>query len=81
MGGAVQGGRIYGEYPEALLLNDGLDVGTNGRLLPTTSCDAYFCELLRWFGIPAGEMQTVLPNIGAFYDPRSTQPPLGFLQV
>ncbi len=81
MGGAVQGGRIYGEYPEALLLNDGLDVGTNGRLLPTTSCDAYFCELLRWFGIPAGEMQTVLPNIEAFYDPQSAQPPLGFLQV
>jgi len=79
MGGAVKGGTIYGDYPEALVLNDGLDVGTNGRLLPTTSCDAYFCELLRWFGVPAAEMASVLPNVDNFLDPGASDAPIGFL--
>jgi len=74
LGGAVKGGTVYGSYPEQLLINDGLDVGNNGRLLPTTSCDQYFAELLRWFGIPANSMIDVLPNLGNF--PAS---PLGFL--
>ena len=80
MGGAVKGGRIYGEYPEALLLKDGLDVGTNGRILPTTSCDEYFCELLRWFGVSADQMTTALPNIENFFDPKSRKNPIGMFQ-
>ena len=74
MGGQVKGGRIYGEYPEALILNDGLDVGKNGRLLPTTSCDQYFEELLRWFGVDNSVMPDILPNVSNF--PTDT---LGFL--
>lgn len=74
LGGAVKGGSIYGSYPAQLLINDGLDVGKNGRLLPTTSCDQYFAELLRWFGVPRNSLPDVLPNLGNF--PAT---PLGFL--
>ena len=81
MGGAVKGGSIYGKYPEALLIKDGLDVGNNGRLLPTTSCDEYFCELLHWFGVPASGMANALPNLANFYDANSSKAPIGFLRA
>jgi len=79
LGGGVNGKNIYGQYPTALTLGSGLDVGSNGRILPTTSCDEYFCDLLRWFGVGAGDMASVLPNIGNFYNPYSTTPPLGLM--
>ena len=41
-GGAVDGQKVYGQYPELYLDNE-LDLG-GGRLIPTTSCDEYFAE-------------------------------------
>lgn len=67
-GGRVDGGRIYGTYPD-LTLDGPDDVGRGGRLLPSTSADAYFAELLRWFGVSAGNLSYVLPNIANFPDP------------
>jgi len=82
IGGPVQGGRIYGTYPVfdqiGADLFGPLDVGYGGRLLPTTSADVYFAELLRWFGVPAGSMSYALPNIGNFWNPTGPAP-LGFL--
>jgi len=77
MGGAVNGGRIYGEYPE-LELGSTLDTG-NGRLIPTTAVDLYSAEMASWFGVPAGDLETILPNLGNFVDPRANPYPLGFL--
>jgi uncharacterized protein (DUF1501 family) len=77
VGGAVNGARIAGHYPD--LIEDGdLDTG-RGRLIPTTSCDEYFAELALWFGVPPSDLDTVLPNINAFYNPGSTNSPLGLL--
>lgn len=73
-GGAVNGGSVYGSYPSHLSLNDGLDIGKNGRLLPTTSCDEYFADLLRWFGVPRHSLTDVLPNL-----PNFSAKPLGFI--
>ncbi|GEP45425.1 DUF1501 domain-containing protein [Brevifollis gellanilyticus] len=79
MGGPVQGGRIYGTFPNlALESND--DTGYGGRLIPTTSVDQFFAELLRWFGVPAASMSTVLPNISHFYNVNSSSLPIGFLK-
>jgi uncharacterized protein (DUF1501 family) len=77
MGGAVRGEHIYGHYPH---LADGsaLDIG-GGVFAPTTSTDEYFAELALWIGIPASQLQYVLPNISAFYSPSSNVPPLGYL--
>lgn len=72
-GNATTGGKITGHYPTSLRLGQGLDTGTNGRLLPTTSIDSYYAELLRWFGVPENDLQSILPNIGNF----SREPPLG----
>lgn len=79
MGGPVQGGQLYGQYPESLALGNDLDVG-RGRLIPTTSVDEYNAELALWFGIlNNAELESVLPNIRTFYSDTATTPPLGFL--
>jgi uncharacterized protein (DUF1501 family) len=77
-GGKVDGGKIYGTYP-GLALDGPDDVGRGGRLLPSLSADVYFAELLRWFGVSAGNMSYVLPNIANFWNPNSGTPPLGFI--
>jgi uncharacterized protein (DUF1501 family) len=81
MGGAVNGSKIYGSYPDdsQLKIGAGLDVGFNGRLLPTTSCDQYFAELALWFGLAPSDLPEIFPNLGNFYSHSSGSPPLGFL--
>lgn len=79
MGGPIQGGRIVGAFPN-LALDSNDDVGYGGRLLPTTSVDQFFAEMLRWFGISGTDMSYVLPNISHFYNPSSSTLPIGFLK-
>jgi len=79
MGGPVRGGRIYGSYPD-IMLESNDDTGYGGRIIPTTSVDAFFAEMLRWFGVPAGDMDYVLPNIANFYNVASSILPIGFLK-
>ena len=64
MGGAVSGGRFYGQLP-AMAVNGPDDVG-QGRFLPTTSVDQLGATLATWFGVPASDMPLVFPNIGNF---------------
>jgi uncharacterized protein (DUF1501 family) len=74
MGGAVNGQKFYGT-PPAIGNNTGDDVG-QGRLLPTIAVDQYASTLAGWFGVGAGDMATVLPNIGN-YNPSTWN--LGFV--
>ena len=64
MGDAVRGQRFYGT-PPAVGNNTPDDVG-QGRLLPTMAVDQYASTLANWFGVSAGDMPTVLPNIGNY---------------
>ncbi len=64
IGGNLNGGRIYGQYP-ILAAGGPQDVG-RGRLLPTTSVDAYGAELATWFGAPRQELSTIFPNADNF---------------
>ncbi|MFZ9994259.1 MAG: DUF1501 domain-containing protein [Steroidobacteraceae bacterium] len=63
-GGAVRGGRIYGQYP-LLEIGSDLDVG-GGRFIPTTSADQYAATLATWFGVNASDLPKVAPNIASF---------------
>jgi uncharacterized protein (DUF1501 family) len=79
IGGAVKGGLTYGTYP-TLALGGPDDVGVDswelqGRWIPTSSVDQYAATLLSWFGADAGQLDTVLPNLGNFGSART----LGFL--
>jgi len=72
VGGAVQGGAMYGRMP-TLALN-GPDDTKRGRWIPSTSVDEYAATLACWFGLPAADLPDVLPNIGRF-----AAPDLGFM--
>lgn len=77
LGGGINGGRLYGEYPENIGLGNGLDTG-RGRLIPTTSVDQYFGEIALWLGVEKRDLSIALPNIERFYDLGSSAAPLGF---
>jgi uncharacterized protein (DUF1501 family) len=64
VGGAVNGGQIYGTFPTvALGSND--DIGRGG-LLPTVSTDQFHATLAKWFGLTDSDVATVLPNLTSF---------------
>ena len=64
-GGAVKGGVIYGAVP-TLALGGPDDAGAQGRWIPTIAVDQYAATLSSWFGVSAGALSTVLPNLAAF---------------
>lgn len=65
MGGAVQGGQIYGKFP-TLALQGPSDSGDRGNWIPTTSTDQYGGELAKWFGLQAADYDYVFPNLKSF---------------
>jgi uncharacterized protein (DUF1501 family) len=65
LGGAVQGGQIFGQFP-TFALGGPNDTDTRGRWIPTTSIDQYGATLCAWFGIPSSALATVFPNLANF---------------
>jgi len=81
VGGAVNGQRIYGQYPSLRLDDNVLNLNNRGAMIPTTSVDEYFAEMALWFGVSPNDLATILPNIGNFYTPGSSDMPIGFLNM
>lgn len=74
MGGAVQGGKIYGAFPDQTL--NGPVSLSRGQFIPSTSVDQMAATLARWMGVTAsGDLDTIFPNLANF--PSSN---LGFMQ-
>lgn len=65
MGGAVNGGSIYGQFPQ-LVLGGPNDAEKEGRWIPTTSVEQYGATLARWFGADATALEAVFPSLAAF---------------
>ena len=64
VGGAVKGGDIYGDIPEAVL-GHSQDAG-NGRLIPSVSVEQLAAPLGGWYGLNPEEISQVLPGLKAF---------------
>lgn len=64
MGGAVNGGKIYGDVPPSAL-GHRYDAG-RGRLIPTLSVDQYAAAIGRWFGLSEGDLSDVMPGLDNF---------------
>jgi uncharacterized protein (DUF1501 family) len=73
LGGAVLGGDVYGRTPQ-LALSGPDDSSSSGRWIPSVSIDQYGATLASWFGVPAGDLPAVFPNL-----PNFTTQDLGFL--
>src|SRR5258708_620662 len=65
MGGAVNGGKIYGTFP-TLALGGPDDSGSTGRWVPTIASSQYAATLAQWFGVSNSQLPTVFPYIGNF---------------
>jgi uncharacterized protein (DUF1501 family) len=79
VGGAVQGGRIYGRYPlmtNYATFNASNDdyVDTRGAMLPGTSLSQYGATLAKWFGAQDADLDGLFPTL-----PNFTTRDLGFL--
>ncbi len=87
VGGAVNGGAVYGRYPTMVLNNsltgsvsDGANQGEcfqRGQFIPTTATDQLCATMARWMGVSDGELPTLFPNIdnfvsGPFANPVAT---------
>jgi len=65
-GGAVKGGRIYGQFPD-LTVNGGIDAsGNRGRWIPTTAVDQKASLIGKWFGLTDAQVNQVFPNLTRF---------------
>lgn len=70
VGGAVRGGRFYGEAPpvsfrDSSAPEDSWHVG-QGRLLPSISLVQYAATLGRWFGVSDSDLLRILPALKNF---------------
>ncbi len=68
LGGAVQGGTVYGEYPE--MNNLGPLEMARGRLAPTNSVEQYLQPMLSWFGV--NDMNAIFPDFSTRFGNSST---------
>lgn len=73
LGGAVDGGKILGEFPNELDYNQGdaapLVINRRGVLLPTTPFESIWNGIAQWFGITNNsDLDEVLPNRATFGD-------------
>lgn len=68
MGGAVNGGDIYGQYPTLGADVNGFNNPDNvgGAQIPTTSVDQYGATLGRWFGVSDGDIDVIFPRVRNF---------------
>jgi uncharacterized protein (DUF1501 family) len=73
LGGAVQGGKIFGAFP-TFELGGPDDTDVRGRWIPTTSIDQYGATLCSWFGVPNTALPMIFPNL-----PNFSSQNLGFL--
>ncbi len=74
VGGAVNGGQCFGRYP-TLICGGPDDAADDGVWIPTTSLEQYGATLATWFGVGAGDIDYVFPNLASF-----AQANLGFMR-
>ena len=74
MGGAVQGGKLYGAFPDQTL--NGPVSLSRGQFVPSTSVDQMAATLARWMGVTSNsDLNTIFPNLANFSSNN-----LGFMQ-
>lgn len=63
LGGAVQGGKVWGEYPHDLTEASSVNAG-NGIMIPTLSWESIWYAMSEWMGVTKGHDldRRILPN-------------------
>ena len=69
MGGAVNGGKIYGTFPSLVTGAEQDSASAQGRWIPGTSVDQYAAVAAKWLGVESSAMSAIFPNLSRFDDP------------
>lgn len=65
MGGAVQGGQLYGQLPSFMTGAED-DAGDKGRVIPSLSVNQLGASMGAWMGLSAGDLADVFPDLKNF---------------
>ena len=65
MGGAVNGGQLYGQLPDFALGSED-DSGDKGRIIPRISINQYGASLAQWMGITNSDLTGLFPDLQNF---------------
>ena len=79
MGGAVNGGKIYGAFPKMDVVSNPRNISFRGNFIPSVGTDELYAELALWYGISPADLCYVLPNLGNFYSYSAGNYPLGVM--
>jgi uncharacterized protein (DUF1501 family) len=68
MGGAVNGGSVYGQFPTVGVDGSGFDNPNmlNNIMIPQMSVDQYAGTMGRWFGLSDTQVASIFPNLPNF---------------
>ena len=81
MGGMIEGGHFYGEYPD-LKIGESLDVdNSRGRWIPTTSTSQFSAVMANWFGVPEDDLGLLFPSLINFPSPFTPEANLNFIKA
>lgn len=82
MGGAVNGGKVYGAFPKMDVSNSNVrNVSFRGNFIPAIGTDEFYAELALWYGVSPSDLCYVLPNIGNFYSYSLGNYPIGYMNM
>jgi uncharacterized protein (DUF1501 family) len=79
MGGAVNGGKVYGAFPKMDVTTNPQNISFRGNFIPSISTDEMYAELALWYGVSPYDLCYVLPNLGNFYSYSPNTYPVGFM--
>jgi uncharacterized protein (DUF1501 family) len=65
IGGSINGGRVYNDFPDSLLLGSEQDLG-RGRLIPKYPWESMIVPIAEWMGVEESQHPTVFPNLAKF---------------
>merc|ERR1711988_176809 len=65
IGGQLNGGRVYNDFPSSLLIDSEQDLG-RGRLVPKYPWENMMVPIAEWMGVKEEQHDTVFPNLGNF---------------
>lgn len=79
MGGAVNGGRVFGAFPKMDVTTNPQNISFRGNFIPSISTDEMYAELALWYGVSPYDLCYVLPNLHNFYSYSPNNYPVGFM--
>jgi len=69
IGGKINGGRVYNDFPASLLPDSEQDLG-RGRLIPKYPWESMVVPIAEWMGVQEDQHAAVFPNLASFSRPQ-----------